>query len=97
MNTSRKRYAIVGTGGRASMYVDAITGQFSEDATLVALCDLSQIRMDWYNQRLAEERNLPPLPTYHAEEFERMACPAGGAIDDGIPRLRLQRFEDLGQ
>ena len=50
--TSRKRYAIVGTGSRAGMYVEALTVTYQEVAELVAFCDLSQIRMNWYNHQL---------------------------------------------
>lgn len=65
---SKKRYAIVGTGSRAGMYVEAITSTYADSAELVALCDLSQTRMNWYNQKLG------PLacPTYHPDEFDRM-------------------------
>jgi predicted dehydrogenase len=74
MTDQQKRYAIVGTGGRAGMYVDAIAQEFKEHAKLVGLCDLSQTRMNWYNQRLAEQYNLPPVPTFDAEEFDRMVA-----------------------
>ncbi len=67
----RKRYAIVGTGSRAGMFVDAITTTYAEIADLVGLCDLSRTRMDWYNGQL-RARGLPPAPQYHAEDFERM-------------------------
>lgn len=101
MNMSRKRYAIVGTGGRAGMYVDAITGHFNDSAALVALCDLSQTRMDWYNQQLAEQRNLPPLPTYHAEEFERMVAETRPDVVivtsmDSTHHLYINRAMELG-
>ena len=69
--SERKRYAIVGTGSRAGMYVDAATSQYSEQAELVGLCDLSQVRMDWHNQGL-QARDLPPAPTYLADDFDRM-------------------------
>ncbi|MBK8138089.1 MAG: Gfo/Idh/MocA family oxidoreductase [Chloroflexi bacterium] len=62
---NKKRYAIVGTGSRAGMYVKAITDTYSDVAELVALCDVSQTRMDWYN-RLVE------TATYPAAEFDRM-------------------------
>ena len=42
----RKRYALVGTGSRSRMYIDAITTTYRDVAELVALCDLSQTRMD---------------------------------------------------
>lgn len=70
--TQRKRYAIVGTGGRASMFVRAIAETYPHHAELVGLCDLSQTRMDWYNERLAEELDMAPLPTYHADNFDQM-------------------------
>lgn len=72
MTTTPKRYALVGTGGRAGMYVDAIYGQYPEHAMLVGLCDLSQTRMDWYNAQIAEKFDAAPLPTYHADHFDRM-------------------------
>ncbi len=64
---SPKRYALVGTGSRAGMYIEAITDVYCDSAELVGLCDLSQTRMDWYNQQLS-----PPRPTYPADQFDRM-------------------------
>jgi predicted dehydrogenase len=71
---TRKRYALVGTGGRGRMFVDAIAGPYRENAQLVALCDLSQKRMDWYNAHLAETYDYPALPTYRAADFDRMVA-----------------------
>ena len=68
----RKRYAIVGTGSRAGMYVEAITTTYRDSAELVALCDLSQVRMDWYNRQLQAAGALTPLPTYRADAFDQM-------------------------
>ena len=68
----RKRYAIVGTGARAGMFVDALTTTYRDVADLVAFCDLSQTRMDWYNNKLASTLDLEPRPTYHADQFDRM-------------------------
>ena len=69
--TRKRRYAIVGTGSRAGMYVEAVAAPYAEFAELVGLCDLSQVRMDWHNQQL-RERGLSAAPTYHANDFERM-------------------------
>ena len=69
---SAKRYAIVGTGGRAGMFVKAITGTYADVAEIVAFCDLSQTRMDWYNRQLAEIPGSNPVPTYKAEQFDQM-------------------------
>ncbi len=65
--TGRQRYAIVGTGSRAGMFINAISRDYAEFAQLVGLCDLSQTRMDWHNRQLDA-----PAPSYHADEFERM-------------------------
>jgi predicted dehydrogenase len=74
MAAKKHRYALVGTGGRAKMYVDALASTFRENNELVALCDLSQTRMDWYNDLLAENHDHPPVPTYHADDFDRMVA-----------------------
>jgi predicted dehydrogenase len=65
--SQKKRFALVGTGSRAGMYVDALTTTYAATNELVALCDLSQTRMDWYNAQL-----IAPLPTYPADQFDRM-------------------------
>ncbi len=73
----RKRYAIVGTGARAGMFVEALTTTYRDVAELVALCDLSQVRMDWYNRKLKTTAGLAPRPTYHTGEFDRMIAETG--------------------
>ena len=70
--SEKKRYVLVGTGGRAKMFTDAICGPFAEWNELTAFCDISQTRMDWYNNRLQEEFGVGPLATYHADDFDRM-------------------------
>lgn len=67
-----KRYALVGTGARASMFVDAIAKTYRDSAELVAFCDLSQVRMDWYNKQIVEQYHHDAIPTYHAEQFDQM-------------------------
>ncbi len=61
MSDAKKRYAIVGTGGRAAMYVEAVVDTYADYAELVGLCDLSQVRMDYYNRELAQ-RGFAPIP-----------------------------------
>ncbi|MBZ0293178.1 MAG: Gfo/Idh/MocA family oxidoreductase [Anaerolineae bacterium] len=68
----RKRYALVGTGSRAGMYVEAITSTYKAYSELVALCDVSQARMDWYNTMLCDHLQLDPVPTYKATDFDHM-------------------------
>jgi predicted dehydrogenase len=54
------------------MFVDAIAGTYAAHNELVALCDLSQVRMDWYNRSLQTQYGMPPLPTYSADAFAQM-------------------------
>lgn len=68
----KKRYVIVGTGARAGMFVQALTTTYRDVAELVGFCDLSQTRMDWYNQQLQTQLGLEPRPTYLAADFDRM-------------------------
>lgn len=74
MSDPRKRYALVGTGGRAKMFIDAIVGTYQESAVMVGLCDLSQTRMDWHNQQIAEEFDAAPIATYTADNFDQMVA-----------------------
>ncbi|QPC84115.1 Gfo/Idh/MocA family oxidoreductase [Phototrophicus methaneseepsis] len=70
--SEKKRYALVGTGSRASMFIDAITLTYTDVAELVAFSDLSQTRMDWYNENVMVKRGFAPLPTYPSADFDRM-------------------------
>lgn len=70
--SQKQRFALVGTGSRAGMYIDALTTTYAESNEMVALCDLSQTRMDWYNTQVITPRQLPALPTYPADQFDRM-------------------------
>ncbi len=72
-NTSpRTRYAIVGTGGRVAMYIEPLATKYRPVSELVALCDLSQTRMSFWNGRLEKDFKHPPVPTYLADDFDRM-------------------------
>jgi len=70
--STRKRYAIVGTGGRSVMYVDGLMDVARGHAQLVGLCDISQVRMDWHNQRLTQAHHARPVPTFRADRFTEM-------------------------
>lgn len=66
------RYALVGTGSRATMYIDAICGTYVAHCDLVALCDTSPARISYHNRRLAERYGRDEVPGYAAGEFGRM-------------------------
>ncbi|MFA6774978.1 MAG: Gfo/Idh/MocA family oxidoreductase [Sphaerochaetaceae bacterium] len=65
------RYAEVGTGGRARMYYEAIATTYKDSCELVGFCDQSQTRMNYSNGKL-QELGYHAVPTYKANEFERM-------------------------
>ncbi len=71
---TRKRYALVGTGGRSGMYLEAIVSSFKESAELVALCDTNPVRMDYYNRKFLKRINpdFQEVPAYRAQDFDRM-------------------------
>ena len=68
----KKRYVIVGTGGRARMYYNALTTRYTETSELVGLCDVNQTRMDYVNQVLRESHSAGPIPTFRIQEFDQM-------------------------
>jgi len=67
----RRRYAVVGTGARAEMFVRAITAAHAGTAQLVALADVNQTRMDTHNRWLAAA-GQHPVPTYDAGDVATM-------------------------
>ncbi|KAK8034902.1 hypothetical protein PG993_009897 [Apiospora rasikravindrae] len=69
--SQKKRYAIVGTGGRAIFYYTAIAQDFSATSVIVALCDTNQTRMVYANSKL-ESLGHASVPTYPAAQFDQM-------------------------
>lgn len=72
MASPKKRFAAVGTGGRLRNFTDRIDDEYRESCELVALCDISQVRMDATNKRRAASFGAEPVPTYLADSFVRM-------------------------
>ena len=69
----RKRYVIVGLGGRSRIFSESILTRYQESSELVGLCDVNQLRMDYHNKSFQTDFCLPsPIPTYKADEFDRM-------------------------
>jgi len=98
---AKKRFAVVGTGGRASMFIQAITTTYRESCELVALCDLSQTRMNWHNELLETQAGLAPVPTYHADQFDQMISDTHPdtvivASMDATHHLYINRAMELG-
>jgi predicted dehydrogenase len=71
MAQARQRYAVVGAGARAEMFIRAIVRDHRATAELVALVDPNRARMAAHNRWLAELGH-PPVPTYGVDAFEEM-------------------------
>lgn len=67
-----KTYALVGTGGRARMFYEAILGPHRDQSRLVALCDTNAARMDFTNRVISGELGGTAVPTYKAADFATM-------------------------
>lgn len=66
-----KKYALIGTGGRAMFFYTAIVRDFPTTAQLVAFCDTNTTRMAYANS-LLEALGHAPVPTYVASDFDKM-------------------------
>ena len=69
---AKKTYVVVGTGGRATMYIEAILKTYPDSCRLAGFCDVNQGRMDFYNEELQSKYNVEPVATYLADQFDRM-------------------------
>lgn len=69
---TKKTYVLVGTGGRSTMFTDAMCSDYKDVAELKAYCDTNQTRMNYYNDLLKTKYEMEPVPTYKAEDFDKM-------------------------
>lgn len=65
---SRRRYAVVGTGSRAAMYIEALAGPYADVGSIVAFCDTNATRMAYY-EKVLEAAGAPAPARYAAERF----------------------------
>lgn len=66
-----KKYALVGTGGRSGLYLEAISRDYRNSAKFVAFCDTNQTRMNYANS-IITTLGHPAVPTWSAREFDTM-------------------------
>ncbi|MEV4620179.1 Gfo/Idh/MocA family oxidoreductase [Asanoa sp. NPDC049573] len=66
-----RRYALVGAGARAGMFLRALAVDHADRAVVVALADTNQTRMAAHNRWLAE-LGAGPVPAYAAADFSAM-------------------------
>ncbi|HSI08616.1 MAG: Gfo/Idh/MocA family protein [Rariglobus sp.] len=71
-SSPKHRYALVGTGGRAPMFLDPIADTYRDSCELVGLCDISATRLAFHQHRLALAYGITPPPGYAAADFDRM-------------------------
>ncbi len=67
----KKRYAIVGTGGRYAIYLRSIIKDYNDCAEVVGLCDSNSHRLK-VGAELATKYGGPTVPTFTADRFEQM-------------------------
>src|SRR4249920_125297 len=68
---ARKRYAIVGVGSRAYLYLDAIQTTHADKAEMVGVCDVNAGRLDLARAH-ARTAGRPEPSAYLAPQFDRM-------------------------
>lgn len=71
-STRKKRYALVGVGGRSRMFLDAILKTYTSNSALVALCDVNAKRMDYAKEVYAKQIGRKKMPCYRPGEFDKM-------------------------
>ena len=75
-----ERYALIGTGHRAHMYLEAIRGEHADVAELVAWSDTNPGRLDFYEAEFVADGT--PVPSRFApDELERTI------VEQGIDRV----------
>ncbi|MFW6058771.1 MAG: Gfo/Idh/MocA family protein [Phycisphaeraceae bacterium] len=72
MSRKRTRYAVVGTGGRARMFVNPIVTDYADEAELVGLCDPNPQRIAYWNETLREQFGHDAVPAYDIADFDKM-------------------------
>jgi predicted dehydrogenase len=70
-SAAARRYAVVGAGARAAMYVDALAGEYADVGRIVALCDTNATRMRFHDERLRAAGHPSPT-TYGPERFAQL-------------------------
>lgn len=68
----KKRYAVVGTGGRSEFFWGSIARDYTDTSELTGFCDINQVRMDYANRLLQEKYHHAPIATYRSDNFNQM-------------------------
>ncbi|WP_182112199.1 MULTISPECIES: Gfo/Idh/MocA family protein [unclassified Actinotalea] len=68
---ARRRYAVVGTGHRSQMYVEALLGPHADVGEIVAWCEPNPGRMDFYDELVRAAGAQVPA-RYAPEDLEKL-------------------------
>ena len=68
---SARRYAVVGTGARAGLYIRALADRYAPDGAIVAWCDPNRVRMNYYDEILTAAGRRSPAQ-YSPDDFGRL-------------------------
>ena len=96
----KKRYVIVGTGGRSRMYQDAIQKEYANVCELVGLCDINAGRLKLARKRSVDNTGRK-VPIYGADDFDKMITETRPDVVivttvDGFHHVYLIRGMELG-
>jgi len=69
---SKKRYVLVGAGGRAEFFYSALVTDFKETSELLAFCDINETRMNYANKMLVDKYGYQAVNMYKSNEFDLM-------------------------
>ena len=72
MDQQKTKYALVGTGGRATMFLDPIATTYKNNTEIVGLCDTNPTRLSYHKKRLEHDFNIKNVPVYNANNFDKM-------------------------
>src|SRR5690606_16160025 len=67
-DSGRRRYAVVGAGARAEMFVRALVTDHAERAELVALADTNPARIETHNRWLSR-LGVPPVASWPVDDL----------------------------
>ncbi|SDY26896.1 Oxidoreductase family, C-terminal alpha/beta domain [Evansella caseinilytica] len=68
----KKRYVLIGSGGRAEFFYGALARDFKQTGELAAFCDVNQTRMNYANKLLTEKYHYHAVSTYLSWDFDKM-------------------------
>src|SRR3954453_8999255 len=71
MTAQKRRYAVVGVGSRAAMYIGALAKMYADEGDIVAWCDPNGTRMSYYDEVLAAA-GLPAPARYPPGAFDAL-------------------------